>query len=192
MDSGILKQSQASVVVEGEESDSVPVTSGVLQGSVLGPILFLAYINDLTQDIVSQVRIFADDTAIYLTVESNTDSDCLQKDLDQLQAWESKLDMEFNPSKCQEIHVTASRTPFKTEYILHYQVLESVSSTMYVGAIWDPHTKENAHKWSRDAQPGGPQAIMPERLASFHCCSSWTGKHLKRDDQWPISVSFTK
>ena len=45
-------------------------------------------------------------------------------------------------------------------------------------------------KRSRDAQPGGPQAIMPERLASLHCWTSWTGKHLKRDDKWP--VSFTK
>ena len=79
------------------------MTSGVPQGSVLGPVLFLAYINDLPQDIVSQVRLFADDTAIYLTIESQHDSDCLQRDLDLLQAWESKWDMEFNPSKCQVI-----------------------------------------------------------------------------------------
>ena len=93
-----LSNRQQRVVVEGEESDSVPVTSGVPQGSVLGPILFLTYINDLPQDIVLQVRLFADDTAIYLTAESETDSDCLQRDLDRLQAWESKWDMEFNPS----------------------------------------------------------------------------------------------
>ena len=47
-------------------------------------------------------------------------------------------------------------------------------------------------KWSRDAQPGGPRMIMPERLASLHCYTSWTGKHLRRDNQWPVSVSFTK
>ena len=57
------------VVVEGEESDSVPVTSGVPQGSVLGPILFLVYINDLPDNIVSQVHLFADDTAIYLALK---------------------------------------------------------------------------------------------------------------------------
>ena len=69
-----LSYREQKVVIEGEESDSVPVTSGVPQGSVLGPILFLVYINDLPQDIVSQVRLFADDIAIYLTLEDKGDS----------------------------------------------------------------------------------------------------------------------
>ena len=76
-----LSNRQQRVVVDGENSDSVPVTSGITQGSVLRPVLFLAYINDLPQ-----VRLFADDTAIYLTIESQHDSDCLQRDLDLLHA----------------------------------------------------------------------------------------------------------
>ena len=86
-----------------------------------------------SQDIVSQVRLFADDTAIYLTLETEHDSDILQKDLDRLQAWESMWDMEFNPSKCQVVRVTSSRTPLKTEYVLHGQVLEAVISARYLG-----------------------------------------------------------
>ena len=74
-----LNNRKQRVVVEVEESDSVPVTFGVPQGSVLG-------INDLPQDIVSQVRLFADDTAIHLTLETEHDCDILQKDLDRLQA----------------------------------------------------------------------------------------------------------
>ena len=62
-----------SVVLDGEESESVPVTSGVPQGSVLGPILFLIYISNLPDLITSKVRLFADDTAVYLTVESPSD-----------------------------------------------------------------------------------------------------------------------
>ena len=72
------------MVVGGEESDSVPVTSGVLSGSVLEPILFLVYINDLPEDIVFQVRLFADATAVYLTIEGANDNLILQNDLDRL------------------------------------------------------------------------------------------------------------
>ena len=74
------KRSQT-VVLEVEESESVPVTSGVPQGWVLGPILFLVYINDLPEELSSQVRLFADDTAVYLTVGGSEDEKVLQKDL---------------------------------------------------------------------------------------------------------------
>ena len=121
------------------------MTSGVPQGSVLGPVLFLAYINDLPQDVVSQVRLFADDISIYLTIESQHDSDCLQRNLGLLQAWESKWDMEFNPSKCQVIQVTTSRTPFNTEYILHGQVLEVVTSARYLGVDISSNLSWNTH-----------------------------------------------
>ena len=64
-------------MLEGERSAEVPVTSGVPQGSVLGPLIFLLYINDLPQNIQSQVRLFADDTVVYLTVTSLEDANIL-------------------------------------------------------------------------------------------------------------------
>ena len=67
------------VVLGREESGLVPVTSGVPQGLVLGPILFLIYINDLLDDIPSQICLFADDTALYLTIEGVDDVLALQK-----------------------------------------------------------------------------------------------------------------
>ena len=72
----LLGRSQC-VALEGEKSSEIPVTSGVSQGSVLGPILFLLYINDLHENITLQVRLFADDTAVYLTVTSKKDSQTL-------------------------------------------------------------------------------------------------------------------
>ena len=89
---------------------------------MLGPILFVVYIDDFRKDIISQVPLFAVDTAIHLTLDD--DSEILQKYLDRLQAWENKWDMEFNPSKCQVIRVASSRTPLNTQYILRGQVLE--------------------------------------------------------------------
>ena len=88
------------VVLVGEESGSVPVTSGVPRGSVLGPILFLVYINDLPDELSSKVRLFADDTAVYLTIGGSENGKGLQNDLDRLSMWENRWDMEFNPSKC--------------------------------------------------------------------------------------------
>ena len=70
------------VVLEGASSEEVPVNSGVPQGSVLDPLLFLLYINDLSHDIQSQVRLFADDTAVYITIRNNSESDILQTNLE--------------------------------------------------------------------------------------------------------------
>ena len=104
------------VVLDGESSNEVPVTSGVPQGSVLGPLLFLLYINDLPENIQSQLRLFAEDTAVYLTVSGLQDSQVLQSDLDSLQCWERIWDIEFNPSKCQVLHITRSRKPVMSRY----------------------------------------------------------------------------
>ena len=133
------------VVLEGESSMEVPVTSGVPQGSVLGPLLFLLYINYLPQNIQSQVRLFADDTAVYLTVDSSEDRDTLQADLDTLQEWERAWDMEFNPSKCQVLHITRSKQPLKTQYTLHDQVLEATDTAKYLGVTISKDLSWNDH-----------------------------------------------
>ena len=78
------------VVLEGKSSSSAPVLSGVSRGSVLGPALFLIYINDLPEYVSnSTVRLFADDTLLYLTIHNSSDCTKLQDDLNNLQKWES-------------------------------------------------------------------------------------------------------
>ena len=77
---------------------------------------------------------FADDTALYLTMEGADDSSVLQQDLDRLSRWEIAWDMEFNPSKCQVVQVTGSRNPISASlYRLHGEILETVSCAKYLG-----------------------------------------------------------
>ena len=150
----LLDRSQT-VVVDGEESTEVPVTSGVPQGSVLGPILFLLYINDLPDSLKSQVRLFADDTAVYLVINTAADGASLQADLDIMQAWEKKWDMSFNPSKCQVMHISKARNPILTSYTLHGQVLEAVDHAKYLGVElsnnmgWNRHIQSITSKASK-------------------------------------------
>ena len=120
-----------------------PVISGVPQGSALGPLLFLLYINGLPENIQSQVRLFADDMAVYLTVSCLQDSQVLQSDLDSLQCWERI--MEFNPSKCQVLHISRSRKPVMSRYFMHNQELESVDTAKYLGVNISRDLNWNIH-----------------------------------------------
>ena len=114
------------------------------QWSVLGPILFFVYINDLPENVTYQVRLFAADAAMYLAMEGANDSSVFQQELDRLSVWESDWDMEFNPSKCQVVQVTCSIKLIKAAYRLHGVILETVTCARYLGLIF-PATCRGAH-----------------------------------------------
>ena len=82
------------VLIEGEASSEVHVTSGVPQGSVLGPCLFLFYINDIPDNITSTVRLFADDTIMYIALKPKINTAALQEDTRQM---DKKMENEFQP-----------------------------------------------------------------------------------------------
>ena len=121
------------VVLEGKTSTAVSVDSGVPQGTVLGPLLFLLYINDLPERITSSTRLFADDALVYRTISSTSDSRALQDDLDSLTKWQHDWQMQFNPSKCYVMHVTNTRSPVHRDYKLCNQTLAVVKSHPYLG-----------------------------------------------------------
>ena len=83
--------------------------------------------------------------AIYLAVSSLEDAQILQQDLDHLHLWELDWDMEFNPSKCVVIHITRSRTPVPSQYLLHGQVLESVAGSKHLGVEISTNLSFNGH-----------------------------------------------
>ena len=95
------------VTLLGTSSTEMDVTSGVPQGSILGPILFLLYVNDLPDVVVnSKVASFADDTKLYRRVDSTQDAILLQNDLDKLEAWSISSGLVFNQRKCKQQHIT--------------------------------------------------------------------------------------
>ena len=100
-----LSNRKQRVLVNGTQSEWEPVSSGVPQGSVQGPVLVLVYINDLPKSVKNSIRLFADDTKIYRTV--TTDSDCLslQKDIDSIEEWASKWQLKFHPKKCKTMRI---------------------------------------------------------------------------------------
>ena len=126
-------------------SDWAPVISGVPQGSVIAPILFLIYINDLPNNLKSTVRFFADDTIIYMTISNGTDATAVQQDLDKLAKWEETWQMEFHPQKCSVLHITRSRNPKYKQYTLHGHILVKEDNAKYLGVVINKTLSWNNH-----------------------------------------------
>ena len=87
------------------------MVSGVQQGIVLGPLLFLLHINDLPSVVSSKVRLFADDCLIYRNIKNKEDQIALPKDLNLLENWGNKWGMRFNTAKCNIMRVSRTCDP---------------------------------------------------------------------------------
>jgi hypothetical protein len=81
----------------------------------------------------SNVRLFADDTIVYLTISVLTDCHTLQSELHKLEKWEEEWLMSFNPDKCEIIHISRKQKPIIFQYTLHNQVLKSKNKAKYLG-----------------------------------------------------------
>ena len=143
------------VVVEGSRSSTCQVTSGVPQGSVLGPVLFLIYINDIVTDIKSEIRLFADDILLFKTIATPNDHRILQNDLDSLTQWASNWLMEFNIPKCNILQFTTHHSKSTFTYKMSNIPLNIVSEHTYLGIrlhhtlSWEPHVNYICGKANR-------------------------------------------
>ncbi len=116
-------------------SSRAEVTSGVPQGSVLGPLLFIAYINDIWQGIESKIRLFADDCIIYREINNTNDTEILQADLDKLESWATTNEMILNPCKCKFIRFARSRKTDDVKYKLGNQDIPRTKCCKYLGIV---------------------------------------------------------
>ena len=123
------------VRVGGQLSEEVRVTSSVLQGSVVGPLLFLAYVNDIWRNTESTTRLFADDCVIYRKIINNEDMEKLQKDLDRLGEWVVENVIKINPSKSKTVRFMRARVKDPLNYSLIDALIPEVSSCKYLGII---------------------------------------------------------
>ena len=148
-----LKDRTQEVVLNGKKPNSIPVTSGVPQGSVLGPILFTMFVNDLPSVVSSPVHMFADDTKIFCVVRTREDYSVLQHDLDLLYEWSIRWQLKFNILKCKHMHLGPMH--HYGPYYLDGTVIDNFDSYKDLGVILDYqlkfclHTTEVAVKANR-------------------------------------------
>ena len=102
------------VKVNGEYSDYAPVTSGIPQGSILGPLLFIIFINDLPEGVSNFCKIFADDTKLFGTTDNHLS---IQNDLNLLMKWSEDWQLKFNVDKCNVLHIGKNNP--KNDYFMN-------------------------------------------------------------------------
>ena len=157
MQSWLLNRTQQ-VVLEGEHSEKSKVKSGVPQGTVLGPLCFLLYFNDMGNNISSNLKLFADETLLYGLVHNASDALHLQRDLDILVTGAQEWQMNFHPSKCYVLRICRIKNPIIHHYTMLGQKLKAVDHQPYLGITisetlnWKTHildVKNKANKYLR-------------------------------------------
>ena len=133
------------VVVKGEESEWREVLSGVPQGSVLGPILFVLYVNDMPEMVNSHLSLFADDAKLFnTTINSNV----IQEDLTSLEQWSAKWQLRFNADKCKVLHI-GNNNDKRSDYTMSsgdsITQLDTVDSEKDLGIHVDNKLKFQSH-----------------------------------------------
>ena len=140
--SDFLNERYQRTVLNGKSSDWKRITAGVPQGSVLGPLLFLIYINDLADNIMSNVKLFADDTSVFNVVfDTDISAEVLNQDLGAVQDWVYQWKMSFNPDPAKQAEqVIFSTKVFKVEHTAIYfrgSEVETVPHHKHIGLILD-------------------------------------------------------
>jgi len=135
------------VLINGTESAWLPVTSGVPQGSILGPLLFLLYINDLPNALSPDTlcAIFADDTKIYRQISNPNDALALQNDIDSLHKWSMTWGLTFNSTKCMALSIKRRNHPYRHPYKMDSTPLPRITDMNDLGVNINSKLRWNNH-----------------------------------------------
>ena len=145
-----LKDRKQRTVLNGQSSSWGDISAGVPQGSILGPLFFLVYINDLTADLKCNVKLFADDTSLFTVVEdSNTAANDMNHDLELISQWAYDWKMSFNPDpQKQAVELVFS----KKKVEIHHPVIRfnnipvtKVDEHKHLGVVLDSKLSFSAH-----------------------------------------------
>ena len=132
---GFLLECSQRVRVDWQLSEEVRVTSVVPQGSTLGPLLFLAYVNDIWRKNESNIQLFADDCIIYRKISDSSDIERLRTDLNRLGEWAVENKMKIHPGKSKAVSFIEARVKERIRYYFGDQLIPEASSFKYLGII---------------------------------------------------------
>ena len=142
-----LSNRKQRVVYANSTSSLRNIQAGVPQGSILGPLFFIAYINDIVYAVNSNIRLFADDTSLYIIVEDPiTASTTLNNDLASIHSWSQSWLVSFNPEKTESIIFSRKRRkPQHPPLIMNSLNIEEVDTHKHLGLTLSSDAKWNAH-----------------------------------------------
>ena len=135
------------VVIDGTASNWAPVTSGVPQGSILGPVLFVIFINDLPYILPDEkmAALYADDTKVCNSIRSKADCEKVQQALTNLECWNRENNLDFNSSKCKVLTITRKKSPLIYAYQINFTVLSRVEKEKDLGVCVNKNLSWNDH-----------------------------------------------
>ena len=156
--SSYLSDRKQRVLIPGGSSSWLPIKAGVPQGSILGPLLFLIYINDIVLNVNSTVRLFADDTSLYLIVDNPTEAArCLNSDLELMFKWAESWLVKFNANKSEALLISRkTNRPLHPQLLMNNEPIKEVSYHKHLGIFlssdgtWHDHINSITSKaWLR-------------------------------------------
>jgi len=163
-----LHDRQQRVVLNGQTSSWTPVTSGTPEGSLLSPLLFILFINDLPSHIQSGCFMYADDVKIYREVRSTSDADLLHADLARLVDWSSTWKLQLNAAKCKSFTITLKRMPIVNHYSISGEILDRVTTMRDLGVVLDQKLTFESHIDSIVSKANMALGLMIRSLQAGH------------------------